>query len=339
MIRVGFIGCGHRGTRMAECYETIEDVELIAACDIDEGRLEAFRKRFGIPNGYQRYEDMLARENLDIVHLATQPTLRREPILAAAEKRVKVILTEKPVALSLPELDEMLEACERNDVKLIINHQLRYQSPWRRLKSAIEQKEIGDLTFLFAHTRMNALEQGTHLLDLILWLRDERLPERVFGDAYGDEDFKKTHSAPRTVLGVLVFPDGVRCLVHMGPEAPELPDAEGFSMNLGIQAVGTDGRAQAWLGRWHLFKNPRDQTAVRIPYGDDDRNAQIALQKDLIHAVMEPGFRHPCDAHLGRASLELIEALCLSSLEKRQISLPLPKGTSPLATMREKASW
>lgn len=336
-VRVGFLGCGPRGTYMAQCYQDVNGVELAAACDIDDARLTAFRERFGIPKGYTKFDDMLNAEPLDIVHVATQPTVRREPILAAAEAKVKVILSEKPIALSLPELDEMLNACQRNGCALVINHQLRYQSTWRRLQSAITHKEIGDLTFLHAHCCMNALEQGTHLLDLVVWLRDEQMPEWVIGDADGMEDFAKTHSAPRTVMGMMAFADGVRCLAHMGPEAPSLPDKEPIHWHFGIRAVGTEGWAQAWLGRWHLVKSAAHQTTMWVPYEDDNKVGQVALQRDLVRAATEPDFVHPCDARFGRASLELIEALCLSALEGRRIALPLPKGVSALATMRKRA--
>ncbi len=335
-VRVGFLGCGPRGTWMAQCYQDIDGVELAAAADMDDGRLTAFRERFGIPKGYTRFDDMLNGETLDIVHIATQPTVRREPILAAASAKVKVILSEKPIALSLPELDEMLDACQSNGCALVINHQLRYQSTWRRLQSAITRREIGDLTFLHAHCRMNALEQGTHLLDLVIWLRDGQRPEWVIGDADGMDDFAKTHSAPRTVMGMMAFADGVRCFAHMGPEASALSDTDSVPMHFGIRAVGTDGWAQVWLGRWHLVKSAAHQMTMLVSYGDDDKVGQVAFQRDLVRAATEPEFVHPCDARFGRASLELVEALCLSALEGERIVLPLPKGVSALATMRQR---
>jgi predicted dehydrogenase len=336
-VRVGFIGCGPRGTAMAQAYQAIEGVELVAACDIDEGRLAAFCERFHITHRYTDYTKMLAQEVLDIVHLATQPTLRVEPIIAAAEAKVKVILSEKPIALSLPELDEMLTACQRNGSRLVINHQLRYQSVWRRLHSALTHRELGEVTFLHAHCRMNALEQGTHLVDLVLWLLGEQMPAWVMGDSWGESDFAKTHSAPDNLVGVLVFADGLRCLVEMGPSAPALSDDDRMSMHFGIRVMGTEGWAQAWLARWQLVKRAEQQTQLRLPYDEDNFAAQFAFQRDLVRAATEPDFVHPCDAQSGRASLEIIEALCLSALEGKRIPLPLPSGISGLATMRKRA--
>ncbi len=101
--------------------------------------------------------------------------------------------------------------------------------------------------------------------------------------------------------------------------------------------MGTEGWAQAWLGRWQLVKGVERQTHLRVSYFDDDTAAQIAFQQDLVRAATEPDFIHPCDVHKGRASLEVIEALCLSALEGKRISLPLPAGASGLTTMRERA--
>ncbi|MCS7263869.1 MAG: Gfo/Idh/MocA family oxidoreductase [Armatimonadetes bacterium] len=334
-LRVGFIGCGARGTIMAQCYQRVENVEFVAACDIDEERLSIFCERFNINRCYLDWSQMLQKENLDIVHLATQPNLRKEPICAAAEAKVKVIVSEKPIALSLPDLDEMIQACQANKCKLVINHQLRYQSIWKRLQSAIENREIGDVNFFHAHCRMNALEQGTHLIDLVLWLRGNQMPTWVVADAWGYEDFEKSHSAPGSILGCLHFVDGIRCFVHMGPHATALPDNDTFHMHFGMRVVGTEGWSQIWLGRWQVVKSSRHQSSSFVPYDQDDMAAQIAFQKDVVRAAIEPEFIHPCDAKWGRASLEIIEALCLSSLEGKRVNLPLPKGISALATMRK----
>ncbi|MCS7186639.1 MAG: Gfo/Idh/MocA family oxidoreductase [Armatimonadota bacterium] len=334
-LRVGFIGCGARGSVMAQCYQGVGNVELVAACDLDEKRLSTFCERFNIPKGYHDWSQMLREENLDIVHLATHPDLRKEPICAAAEAKVKVIVSEKPIALSLPDLDEMMQACQTNNCKLVINHQLRYQTVWKRLQSAIENREIGDVSFFHAHCRMNALEQGTHLIDLVLWLHGNQTPTWVLGDAWGYEDFNKSHSAPNSVVGYLHFADGVRCLVHMGPHAPALPDSDALHTHFGIRVVGTEGWSQVWLGRWQMVKSSRQQSNFIIPYEPDDMEAQTAFQRDVVRAAVEPDFIHPCDARWGRASLEIIEALCLSTLEGRRLNLPLPKGISALKVMRK----
>ncbi len=322
---------------MAQCYQDVEGVQLVAACDVDEVRLSNFCQRFNIPNRYRDWSQLLQAEVLDILHLATQPNLRKEPICAAAEAKVKVIVSEKPIALSLPDLDEMMDACQRNGCKLVINHQLRYQSVWQRLQKVIENREIGDVTFIHAHCRLNALEQGTHLVDLVLWLRGDQMPMWVVGDAWGKEDFAKSHSAPSNLMGWLYFPDGIRCFVHMGQQAPALPDEDlSSSLHFGMRVVGTEGWAQAWLGRWHIVKGAKHQTISYSPYQHDDTLAQIAFQRDVIRAALESDFVHPCDAQWGRASLEIIEALCLSALEGKRTNLPLPKGFSALSIMRRR---
>ncbi len=336
-IRVAFIGCGPRATIMASAYQGNEQVVLSAACDINDERLNAFCDRFGVQNRFTSWERMIEEVSPQILHLATQPTLRKEPILAAAEAKVPVILSEKPIALSLPDLDEMLTACQRSGSRLIVNHQLRYQSVPRRLKSAVERKEIGATSFLCAHCRMNALEQGTHLLDLVVWLKEGSTAAWAWGEAFGTNDFAKTHSAPNTVVGLLGFTDGTRCLTIMGPEAPALYDDDTFSFHFGILCVGTEGRGQMWLGRWHLFRSSLHQSLTRIPYVEDDRNAQRALQNDLIKAVEDVNFLHCCDARIGRKSLEIIEALILSGLEGKKVFLPLPQGVSGLSLMRRQA--
>ncbi len=86
--------------------KALPDIELVACCDIDEGRLNQQADAFGVPKRYRSHQEMLEKEKLDIVAVATQARQHCECVLAAAESGVAGILCEKPMALDLKELDD-----------------------------------------------------------------------------------------------------------------------------------------------------------------------------------------------------------------------------------------
>ena len=67
-LRVGVIGCGRISVRHFIPLTSIEDVELVACCDIKKERADEAAKTYGI-RAYYSYEDMIENENLDAVHL------------------------------------------------------------------------------------------------------------------------------------------------------------------------------------------------------------------------------------------------------------------------------
>jgi len=338
--RIGFLGCGGRGRTHATAYRNIDNVEFAAASDVDSGRLESFREQFGVKRGYGPFQDMLANEELDILHIATQPTLRREPTIMAAERGVKVILSEKPIALSLPELDEMLEACKKSETTLVINHQLRYQTNWIKLREAVESGVIGDISIIRVSCWHNLMGQGTHILDLVISMLNDTSPTRVAGLVYGDGDFATTHASPNNAIGVLQFGKECRCYFEIGPDAPAVPNETNFSLNFQMQICGNLGRAETSLDKGYRIwgKGDSDWVGEYIPYGTQDAASQVAMTADLLRCIEDKDFIHPCDARTGRISFEIIEAICHSSLRRTPVDVPLDTSESALLILKQKAN-
>src|SRR5690349_8412221 len=107
--RSAFIGCGPRARWHALAYQGIANMAIVSACDIDEERRGAFAEKFQIPHTYPDYREMLRVEQPDVVHLVTPPTVRSEPIEAAAKMGVQAIVVEKPVTLWPSEMAKLLD--------------------------------------------------------------------------------------------------------------------------------------------------------------------------------------------------------------------------------------
>ncbi|MBI1929843.1 Gfo/Idh/MocA family oxidoreductase, partial [Candidatus Poribacteria bacterium] len=126
--RVGIIGCGSIANLHVRGYRGVESVEIVAIADPVEAALEEFGNRYNLPivNRYLDAREMLDKEHLDIVSVATWHQLHAPMTIAACARKPKAVLCEKPMATTLGECDEMLIVARRNGVKVAIAHQRRF---------------------------------------------------------------------------------------------------------------------------------------------------------------------------------------------------------------------
>ena len=95
--RAALIGCGGMSTSHLRALNEVPEIDVVAVCDIDEGRLQAVGDAFNVANRYTDYHAMFAAERPDMVSIATQGPQHCAATIAAAEHGVHV-LCEKPMA-------------------------------------------------------------------------------------------------------------------------------------------------------------------------------------------------------------------------------------------------
>ena len=142
-IRWGLLGCGDIATkRVAQAIRSDSHSELIAACRRDEEKLSEFTAKFSIPNQTTSAEELVAREDLDAIYVATPVYLHREQTVSAA-KAGKHVLVEKPMALSTAECREMVDACSEANVQLGVAYYRRFYPSVIRLRDLLASGTLG----------------------------------------------------------------------------------------------------------------------------------------------------------------------------------------------------
>jgi len=104
--------------------------------------------RYGVPY-YADYRELLARDDLTGVYIATEPRRHLE-VVQEATARGKHVLCDKPIALTLEEADEIIRLCREGEVKLMVPFNPRFQLPVMKVKAALESGEAGELISIFA---------------------------------------------------------------------------------------------------------------------------------------------------------------------------------------------
>ncbi len=184
--RVGIIGCGRprnsqdaSGFGMshyhARGYADSPDTTLVALSDINLDNARAFQAEHGGEHIYADYQEMLEREQLDIVSICTWPHLHAPMVIAAAEAGVKAIHCEKPMAPSYAEAKRMVDVCTVQGTQLTFNHQRRFSPLFRAARDLLKSGTIGELQRLEG-TCDNLFDWGTHWFDMFGFYNNEAAP-------------------------------------------------------------------------------------------------------------------------------------------------------------------
>ncbi len=204
-LKIGIIGCGGitKGKHLPALSQ-IEEVQLVAFCDVILDRADEMRTIFGTPEAemFTDYRKMLAEMDLDVVHVCTPNATHAELTIAALEADCHV-MCEKPMAKTSEQARQMIEAAKRTGKKLTIGYQNRFRTDSQYLQEVCQEGTLGDIYFGKAHAiRRRAvptwgvfldeeaqgggplIDIGTHALDLTLWMMNNYKPKYVVGKAY-----------------------------------------------------------------------------------------------------------------------------------------------------------
>ncbi len=145
MIGVAIIGTGMISERHVKAYKLFgERCKILALCDIAPERAQELADRFELKDItiYTDYQEMLSRDDIQLVSICTPP-ITHAPTAKACMLAGKHVLTEKPMASSLEECDEMLKVKEETGCYLGVIAQNRYTQGNTDLKKMIRDEAAG----------------------------------------------------------------------------------------------------------------------------------------------------------------------------------------------------
>ncbi|MGC9316923.1 MAG: Gfo/Idh/MocA family protein [Armatimonadota bacterium] len=194
------VGCGDiANKRVAPAMVEDPGSELVALFSNTPERAEEMAQRFGARRAYSDLAAVLADDRVEAVYLASPPARHLAETVAAAQAG-KHVLCEKPMALSVAQCRQMIEACRDNGVALAVSYYRRWYPKSRRIKQLIDEGAIGRPVRArvmiggrydpaeddWKHWRVTEaagggalMDTGSHRLDLICYWLGE--PARVAG--------------------------------------------------------------------------------------------------------------------------------------------------------------
>ncbi len=186
--RFAVIGCGIMGNAVARVLKLHPRVEIVALADLDKERLEASGREFGITALYADYREMLKKEKLDAVAVATPDNFHTEPVIHSLEAGCHVFV-EKPLTTSQAEAEQIYRVTQKTGKKLQVDFNHRWLSPYHKVKEMVVNGQVGEPMIAYARknnplyvpTEMLATWSGRttpawflscHDIDLVTWWFD-----------------------------------------------------------------------------------------------------------------------------------------------------------------------
>jgi UDP-N-acetyl-2-amino-2-deoxyglucuronate dehydrogenase len=338
-IRLALVGCGRISRNHFDAIAKLDELELVAVCDVVEARAREAGEAHGVP-WFVSYEQMLEQVPCDAVVIATPSGLHPQHGMMAA-RAGRHVISEKPMAISLAAADALVQACDEHDVHLFVVKQNRLNPPIQLLKRAIDRGRFGRIYMANCTVRWTRpqeyydqapwrgtwefdggafMNQASHYVDLIQWLvgpvesviaKTATLARRIEAEDSGVAVLKFRSGAIGTIeVTMLTFPRNL----------------EGSITILGEKGtVKIGGTAVNKVDHWTFAE-----------YDDDDK--QIELANTNPPSVY--GFGHEAyyrnvvgvlrgqavpdtDGRAGRKSLELILGIYESAKTGRDVPLPL----------------
>ncbi len=321
--RVGIIGCGSIAGVHANGYRAVRNaqIEFVAGADINPKGAgpQHLSAEYGI-RLYEDYHEMLDMERLDLVSICTWPRTHCEATLAAAAHGVKGIVCEKPMAVSLAEADQMIEACEKSGTTLVVGHVHRFAPHAVKARELVRQGEIGKLTLIWGHCALDLMNNGTHVVDLINFLNDDVEPVWVMGQIDRHRHLEGRGNHPDMVMedmaiGRVGYANGVVGLIELGERADQA-----FAFKL----IGTDGIIEINRPDGPKLKvlsgfRQRGWHAPDLPSIHSNFHSEI---EELIE-TLEGRATHRGKAQNGRRALEIIMGIFESSPRRAALEFPI----------------
>ncbi|WP_139903787.1 Gfo/Idh/MocA family protein [Clostridium thermarum] len=349
-LRFAIIGCGRISYKHVEALvKNKEEAVLTAVCDIIEANALAKQKEYiesmagevkvGV---YTDYKEMLDREDIDVVTIATESGYHPEIAIYCMNKG-KHVIVEKPMALSTKDAAEMIECARENKVKLCVSHQNRFNKPIQQLRKAVEAGRFGKLISGTARILWNRnmgyyqqapwrgtwkLDGGTlmnqciHDIDLLQWMLGGEVDtvyaqcDTFIRDIEG-EDFGAI--IIRFKNGAIGIVEGTACVYPKNLK--ETLDIFGETGTVSIGGLAVN-RMEAWR-----FADDLDSEAeiLKAQEGDPDSvygHGHTPLFKDMIDAVRNN--REPLiNGEEGSKGMSIILAAYKSRLTGQPVKFPL----------------
>jgi predicted dehydrogenase len=195
-VRVGIIGTGFGAKVHAPTMLHHPGFEVKAISSVARGQLDDVKKETGIETVYGNWREMLEKEELDLVAVASAPFLHHEMVLEAYQRGYHV-LCEKPMAFDTKETQEMVEAQNRAQRLGFINFEFRFLPVRQKVKEILSSGQLGRImhanyTVTFPGYQRSISSKrgwlgqkekaggmlgaiGSHMFDSLLWWVDDQI--------------------------------------------------------------------------------------------------------------------------------------------------------------------
>ncbi len=161
---VAIVGIGYWGVNYVRVLTELPQVRAVAVIDQRPERLEEVGKRFPGVTSFTDIEDALQSGNVDVVVVCTPATTHYEVARRCLEAG-KHVLVEKPITTRVAQAEALIELAEAKGLTLMVGHTFIYNAGVQKVKTYIEQEEVGRVYYLYARrTNLGPIRRDVNAL-------------------------------------------------------------------------------------------------------------------------------------------------------------------------------
>ena len=340
MLNFALVGCGRIAKRHSELlgFNEISGAKLVSVCDNIINKANKIAEQFKV-TAYKDMDEMMRSESVDVVVVLTPSGLHAEHVINLS-KYGKHIMVEKPMALSIEDTENMIYACDVNNIKLFVIKQNRFNVPVVKLREALDAGRFGKLTLGTVRVRWARHQayydqdawrgtwdmdggvltnQASHHVDMLEWMMGD--VESVFAKmttALADVETEDT------AIVTLKFKNGALGIIE-ATTATRPTNLEGSISILGEHGtVVVGGVAVNEMQTWVFEDEQEGDSSVLEEFSVNPPNVYgFGHQAYYEHAVdcIKNGSANLVDGLQGRKSIELINAIYESAETGKEVFL------------------
>ena len=182
------IGLGGIANSHCDAIEALDNVEVVAVADLLEDKRRESMEKYSIPKGYASHTELLKDDDVDAVAITLGHQLHHRLTVDACNAG-KHVLVEKPMAISLDQCDDMIEAAAANDVKLMVGYTQHFYGTSLKAKEILDSGALGPLITAVCYMSKNWgyswrrpqyrsryhgggmwITNGVHVVDRLTWV-------------------------------------------------------------------------------------------------------------------------------------------------------------------------
>jgi len=144
LLRIAIMGLGSYGTRVAEAMQACTKAKLVGVISGTPSKIKHWQSKYNIPEkncyNYENFDDVKNNPDIDAVYVITPNGLHHDEVIRVA-KAGKHVICEKPMALNAKEGQDMVDACKKANVKLLVGYRMHFEP---KTLEVIRMRKAGD---------------------------------------------------------------------------------------------------------------------------------------------------------------------------------------------------
>ena len=150
VLRVAIMGLGSYGTRVAEAIQSCKMAKLTGVISGTPSKIKSWQGKYNIPDkncyNYENFDRIKDNPDIDAVYVITPNGLHHDQVIRVA-KADKHVICEKPMAVNAKEGQEMIEACKKSNVKLLVGYRMHFEPKTLEIIRMRKEGEFGKILF------------------------------------------------------------------------------------------------------------------------------------------------------------------------------------------------